>query len=196
VQQYTNTVDDNRTGLDAQIDMREEVMAENNGPQTTAQWFEKGRQYFHQPDGVKAVEAMQRVIDMDPAYRHPDGDNPYFYLGKIHEVEGHLDQAIMCYTRALAVNPVDEESLIGRGSCYTVVKRHQEAIADFRRLLEFPAKVRRVPQEHLLYVIAENYRQLEDWGQAFHWATQAANVAPHNQRHQDLLKRLKAKMAP
>ena len=169
-------------------------MAEEKGPQTIAEWFEKGRQYFHRPDGVKAVEAMQRVIDSDPAYCHPDGDNPHFYLGKIHEVEGRLDQAIACYTRALAVNPVDEESLIGRGSCYTVGGRHQEAIADFSRVLGFPAKVRRVPREHLLYAIAENYRQLEDWQQALHWATQAVAAAPHNHRHQELLQRLQAKL--
>jgi len=52
---------------------------------TAGEWFEEGRQCFHQPDGEGAVNALEHVIDMDPAYRHPDGDNPYFYLGKINE---------------------------------------------------------------------------------------------------------------
>ena len=120
-------------------------MADKKTPRTTAEWFERGRACFHKPDGVGAVKAMERVIEMDPAYRHPDNDNPYFYLGKIHEMEDRLDEAISYYTRSLAVTPQDEESLIGRGSCYTVIKQHEKAIADFTQVLQFPERHRRVP---------------------------------------------------
>ena len=89
---------------------------------TLTEWFEYGRQAFLKPDGVEAVRAMEHVIDRHPAYRHPDGDNPYFYLGKINEVEGREDAAIGHYTRALAVDAQDEESRIGRASCYTVTR--------------------------------------------------------------------------
>ena len=163
-------------------------MTENKILQTAAEWFEQGRACFHKPDGVGAIKALECVIDIDPAYRHPDGDNPYFYLGKIHEMEDGLDEAIRHYTRALAINPVDEESLIGRGSCYTATRQHQQAIDDFTRVLQFPDRERRVPRKQLLYGIAENYRQMEDWEQALDWGQQALDADPGNERHQQLLK--------
>ena len=168
-------------------------MSKKKTPRTAAEWFEHGRNCFHKPDGMAAIKALERVIDLDPAYCHSDGDNPYFYLGKIQEVEGRLDSAIINYSRALAINPVDEESLIGRGSCYTVTKQHEQAIEDFTKLLQFPDKKRRVPRKHLLYAIGENYRQLEDWGKAIYWARQAHAADPGNERHQQLLKELTEK---
>jgi tetratricopeptide (TPR) repeat protein len=160
-------------------------------PTTIAEHFEEGRRCFHKPDGIAAVAAFNRVIEEDPAYRHPDGDTPYFYLGKIQEVEGDMEAAIVAYSRALAIVPKDEESLIGRASCYSVIGRHDLAIADFSKVLDFPDRQRRVPRKHLLYVISENYRLAEDWGNALHWAKLAVDADPGNHRHQELLKRIR-----
>jgi tetratricopeptide (TPR) repeat protein len=171
-------------------------MAQEKTSRTIAEWFEEGRRCFSKPDGVAAIKALERVIDRDPAYCHPDGDNPYFYLGKIHEVEGRLEEAIVNYSRALAVNPHDEESLIGRGSCHTATKKHTDAIEDFSKVLQFPDQKRRVPKKHLFYVIAENYRQLEDWGMALFWGQKALHADPGNQRHQELFKEIQAKLNP
>ena len=163
-------------------------------PQTAAEWFEQGRKCFHRPDGVSAVRAMEHVVELDPAYRHPDGDNPHFYLGKIHEMENRIETAIMHYCRALAVDPNDEESLIGRGSCYTVNRQHHLAISDFLKLLNVPDRLRKVPRKHLLYAIAENYRQLEDWKKASDWGKQALDADPANERHQQLVKEVNARL--
>jgi tetratricopeptide (TPR) repeat protein len=169
-------------------------MSEAKSPVTIQDWFEEGVRCFHAPDGVAAVQALEKVIDWDPGYRHPDGDNAYFYLGKINEVEGNLKQAVILYSRALAVDANDEESLIGRGSCYTVLKRHTEAIADFGRVLAFPKHYRRTARKKLYYAIAENYRQMRDWGQAIHWGKLAVDADPGNYRHQELLKEAEAKV--
>lgn len=169
-------------------------MSEAETPVTIQEWFEEGVRCFHKPDGVAAVEAFEKVVDWDPGYRHPDGDNPYFYLGKINEVEGNLERAVILYSRALAVDAKDEESLIGRGSCYTVLKRHLDAIADFSRVLDFPKHYRRVARKNLFYAIAENYRQMGDWGQAIHWGKLALDADPGNYRHQELLKEAMAKV--
>jgi tetratricopeptide (TPR) repeat protein len=163
-------------------------MAGDKKPRTVAEWFEDGRRCFRRTDGMGAVKALERVVDEDPGYRHPDGDNPYFYLGKINEVESSLDTAILHYTRALAVNSGDEESLIGRGSCYTVLGHHERAIADFTRVLRFPDSERRAPRSHLLYGIAENYRQMKAWEQALDWGRQALDADPDNDRHQQLVR--------
>ncbi len=169
-------------------------MPTNKSPRTIAEWFEKGRECFRKPDGVGAVKALTHVIELNPGYCHPDGDNPYFYLGKIHEVEGRIEDAISHYSRAISVNERDEESLIGRGSCYTVIKKHLDAIADFTKVLHFPDSHRRVPKQYLLYAIAENYRQMEDWANALFWGKQALQEDPDNYRHQQLVDEIRQKM--
>jgi len=171
-------------------------MSEKQSLQTAAEWFERGRKCFHMPDGVGAVRALEMVIELDPAYRHSDGDNPHFYLGKIHEMENRIDTAIIHYCRALAVDPNDEESLIGRGSCYTVTRQHHLAISDFVKLLKVPDRMRKVPRKNLLYAIAENYRQLEDWEKAAHWGKQALDADPGNDRHQQLVDEVSARLDP
>ncbi len=70
---------------------------------------------------------------------------------------------------ALAVDPLDEDSLAGRGTCYTVTRQHEPAIHDFERLLRFPKTVRRLPNKHLYFMLAENCRRLERWIDAFFW---------------------------
>lgn len=157
-------------------------------PQSAAEWFEQGRKCFQNADGLGAVAAMERVTELDSVYRHPDGDTPYFYLGKINEIENRLDMAIFHYTRALAINGLDEESLIGRGSCYTVTRQHQQAITDFTRVLKFPDANRRSPLKHLQHALAENYRQLKDWHNALYWGKQALAADPDNDRNQKLVK--------
>ena len=162
--------------------------SQTEAPQNVSEWFEKGRDCFRKSDGMGTVSAMERVTELDAVYCHPDGDTPYFYMGKIHEVEGNIGDAIFCYTRALAINQADEESLIGRGSCYTVKGEHSQAIADFMKVLTFPDEHRRAPVMHLYSAIAENYRQLKDWFQAHDWGQKALLEDPTNTRHQDLVK--------
>jgi tetratricopeptide (TPR) repeat protein len=169
-------------------------MVEHQAPATIEDWFEEGVRCFKKPDGVGAVRAFRRVIALDPGYRHTDGDNAYFYMGKIHEVEGDLDLAVGMYTRALALDAWDEESLIGRGSCLTVQKAHDRAIADFRKALSIPDAHRRAPVQHLLYAVAENYRQKEDFASALMWGQRALDKDPGNFRHQELVKAMQAKL--
>lgn len=165
-------------------------MTDEKAPLSAAEWFEQGRACFHNADGLGTVAAMERVTALDSVYRHTDGDTPYFYLGKIHEIENRMDMAIFHYTRALAINGLDEESLIGRGSCYTVTKQHEQAISDFTRVLNFPEANRRSPLKHLQYALAENYRQLKDWHNALYWGEQALAADPDNDRHQKLVQQV------
>ncbi len=153
-------------------------------PRTLDEWFEYGRRCFHASDGVQAIAALTKVARLNPGYRHPDGDNAYFYLGKIHEVENRLPVAIIFYSRALAVDPKDEESLIGRGACYSISRQHASAIHDFENLLRFPANYRKTPKKRLYWAIAENYRLLGDWGQVIFWGQLALDADPGERQQQ------------
>ncbi len=161
---------------------------------SAADLFNEGLKYFNKPDGIAAVRAFEAVVKIDPVYRHVDGDNPYFYLGKISEIEGRIDNAIGLYSSALALDQYDEESLIGRGSCYTVKKNHEGAVADFKKVLDIPAETRNAPLQHVLYAIAENYRQQKDFSKALHWGEEAVSQDPDNSRHQELVADVKKQM--
>lgn len=160
------------------------LSGEPNEP-TIAEWFQRGVDAFKKPDGVAAVEAFRKVVSLDPSYRHSDGDNAYFYLGKIHEVEGNLEDAIIMYTRALSLDCSDEESLIGRGSCYTVLNQPENAISDFKKVLSLGAN-RRAPMDQIYYAIGENYRKQGKWPQAWKWGKMAQSQNPHS----ELIKKL------
>jgi len=161
---------------------------------SAADWFNEGLKSFNKPDGIAAVRAFEAVVKIDPAYRHEDGDNPYFYLGKISEIEGRIDDAISFYSSALTLDLYDEESLIGRGSCYTVKRNHEGALADFKKVLDIPSENRNAPLQHVMYAIAENYRQQNDFPNALHWGEKALSKDPNNNRHQELVDEVKKQM--
>ena len=169
-------------------------MDKNRTPLSAADWFNEGLRCFNKPDGVAAVRAFEEVVRINPAYLHGDGDNPYFYLGKISEIEGRIDDAIVLYSRALTLNPQDEESLIGRGSCYTVNKNHAAAVADFKKVLDLPSAGRNAPLHHVQYAIAENYRQQKDFPNALHWGEKALWEDSENVLHQQLVADVKKQM--
>jgi tetratricopeptide (TPR) repeat protein len=164
-------------------------------PRTLAEWFEHGRRCFYAPDGTGAIQAMLKVTRNNPGYRHTDGDNPYYYLGKIHEVEGRLQHAIVFYSRALAVDPLDEDSLIGLGTCHTVTGQHGAAIHDFEYLLRFPKGRRKIPQKHLFFMLSENYRRDDNWVQAIFWGQLAEDADPGNESQRELYESLLAAVA-
>lgn len=169
-------------------------MDKDRTPLSATDWFDEGLRCFNKPDGIGAVRAFEAVIKINPAYRHKDGDNPYFYLGKISEIEGRMDDAIRLFSSALTLDPYDEESLIGRGSCYTVKKNHDVAVADFKKVLDIPPEIRNAPLRHVLYAIAENFRQQKDFPNALHWGEKALSEDPDNSRHQELVADVKKQM--
>jgi tetratricopeptide (TPR) repeat protein len=169
-------------------------MDKDSAPLSATDWFNEGLRCFNKPDGVGAVRAFEAVVKINPAYRHGDGDNPYFYLGKIAEIEGRIDDAIMLFSRALTLNSYDEESLIGRGSCYTVKKNHDVAVADFKKVLDILPESRNAPLKDVMYAIAENYRQQKDFLNALHWGKKALLEDPDNYRHRELVADVKKQM--
>ena len=69
----------------------------------------------------------------------------------------------------------------------------QQLIEDFEKVLRLPDTKRRVPKKDLMYGIAENYRQMKDWGMAVHWGKLALEADPKNERHRQLFKEVSAK---
>jgi len=53
----------------------------------------------------------------------------------------------------------------------------------FEKVLDIPPKIRNAPLKHVLYAIAENYRQKMDYPNALHWGEKALLEDPGNYRH-------------
>jgi len=55
-------------------------------------------------------------------------------------------------------------------------------------------EVRNAPLKHVLYAIAENYRQQKDFPNALYWGEKALAEDPDNYRHQELVAEVKKQM--
>ncbi len=143
-----------------------------------SEWLAEGIRCFHLPDGVKAVEALNKSIQLNPEHRGSSGDTAYFYLGKIYEVEGRLEGAVELYSKALALWSEDEESLIGRGSCFYARGDYDRAIADFEKVLAIPHNRRNVSPPDLYYGLALSWSQKRAYGKAAEFAKRAIDESP------------------
>ena len=76
----------------------------------------------------------------------------------------------------------------------TVKKNHEGAVADFKKVLDIPPESRNAPLQHVLYAIAENYRQQMDFPNALYWGEKALSEDPDNDRHQELVAEVKKQM--
>lgn len=143
-----------------------------------SEWLAEGIRCFHLPDGIKAVAALRKSIEMVPEHREANGDTAYFYLGKIYEVEGRLESAIELYSKALTLWPEDEESLIGRGSCFYARGHFDNALADFEKVLAFPPDGRNVNPADLYYGLGLCHFQKKEYQKALEYAKRALESSP------------------
>jgi hypothetical protein len=60
--------------------------------------------------------------------------------------------------------------------------------------LDIPPEGRNAPLQHVLYAIAENYRQQKDFPNALHWGEKALSEDPDNDRHRELVAEVKKQM--
>jgi tetratricopeptide (TPR) repeat protein len=64
-------------------------------------------------------------------------------------------------------------------------------VADFKKVLDIQPENRNAPLQHLLYAIAENYRQQQDFPNALSWGEKALSEDPANDRCQQLIAEVK-----
>lgn len=80
---------------------------------------------------------FQNIIKRDPKYKSADGDNPYFYLGRIHDSNlKDMDTAIKCYNKSLKLFPKDTFTIERRGFCRLKKNKYDLAIKDLMKAKE------------------------------------------------------------
>jgi len=79
----------------------------------------------------KAAESFKKSIDVDSEYA-----NPYFSLGKIYSQSDNLDGAIICWEKAVEIQPNFEQALFYLGEAYLAKGEKEKALKNFLYIKE------------------------------------------------------------
>ena len=96
--------------------------------------FNSGVDLYHQRDYAKAIQAYQKVIEIDPGYAEA-----YNNLGIIYQEAGDFDRALSAYQKAIEINPKYEKALNNLGILLYLKGRYEESIRAFQKALTLNA---------------------------------------------------------
>jgi type IV pilus biogenesis/stability protein PilW len=97
-------------------------------------YFNSGVDLYHQRDYAKAIQAYQKVIEIDPGYAEA-----YNNLGIIYQEAGDFDRALSAYQKAIEINPKYEKALNNLGVLLYLKGRYEESIRAFQKALTLNA---------------------------------------------------------
>jgi Tfp pilus assembly protein PilF len=149
--------------------------------------FNSGVAFYKQKEFSKAIQAYQKVIELDPtyveaynnlgiiyqatgdaksalgAYQKATGINPRYEkghnnLGLLFLLEGRYEEALEVFQKALAINPNHIESHINLGILFKQKGQWENAIESYQKALAIDGHHR---ETH--YNMALLYEQLENW---------------------------------
>jgi type IV pilus biogenesis/stability protein PilW len=96
--------------------------------------FNSGVDLYDQGDYSKALQAYQKVIELDPEYAEA-----YNNLGIIYQEIGDFDRALSAYQNAIGINPKYEKALNNLGVLLYLEGRYEESIQAFQQALAINA---------------------------------------------------------
>jgi len=96
--------------------------------------FNSGVDLYHQRDYAKAIQAYQKVIEIDPGYAEA-----YNNLGIIYQEAGDFDRALSTYQKAVEINPRYEKALNNLGVLLYLKGRYEESVRAFQKALTLNA---------------------------------------------------------
>ncbi len=93
-------------------------------------YFNKGVSLYNQGEIAKAIQAYQKVIEMDPAYVEA-----YNNLGIIYQELGDLESALKTYQKVIEINPKYEKGFNNIGILFYLREEHEKAEEAFKKAL-------------------------------------------------------------
>lgn len=94
-------------------------------------YFNSGVDLYRQREIPKAIQAYQKVIELDPMYAEA-----YNNLGIIYQDIGDFDKAIEAYQKAIEVNPQYMKAYNNLGILLFLNNRYEESTQAFQKALE------------------------------------------------------------
>jgi len=90
--------------------------------------FNSGVAFYNQKEFSKAIQAYQKVIELDPTYVEA-----YNNLGIIYQTTGDAKSALGAYQKATEINPRYEKGYNNLGLLYLLEGRYEEALVVFQK---------------------------------------------------------------
>jgi len=103
----------------------------NELEQNLLTYFNMGVNLYRQREISKAIQAYQRVIELEPTYFEA-----YNNMGIIYQDIGDFDKAIEAYHKAIEVNPKYEKAYNNLGILLFLTNRNEESLKAFQKALE------------------------------------------------------------
>jgi tetratricopeptide (TPR) repeat protein len=97
--------------------------------------FNAGVTFYNQREFSKAIQAYQKVIELDPVYVEA-----YNNLGIIYQMTGDVDRAFGAYQKATEINPRYEKGYNNLGILLLLKDRDEEALEAFQKALAINPK--------------------------------------------------------
>jgi len=92
--------------------------------------FNSGVHFYNQRELSKAIQAYQKVIELDPTYVEA-----YNNLGIIYQMVGDMDRAFGAYQKSTEINPRYEKGYNNLGILLFLKGRYEEAVEVFQKAL-------------------------------------------------------------
>jgi Tfp pilus assembly protein PilF len=92
--------------------------------------FNLGVLFCNQREFSKAIQAYQKVIELDPTYVEA-----YNNLGIIYQMIGDIDRAFEAYQKSIEINPRYEKGHNNLGILLLLKGRYEEALGSFQKAL-------------------------------------------------------------
>ena len=93
-------------------------------------YFNSGVSFYNQREFSKAIQAYQKVIELDPTYVEA-----YNNLGIIYQAMGEVDRAFVAYQKSTEINPRYEKGYNNLGILLLLKDRYEEALEAFQKAL-------------------------------------------------------------
>ena len=93
-------------------------------------YFNSGVTFYNQKEYSKAIQAYQKVIELDPTYVEA-----YNNLGIIYQMMGDVERAFGTYQKATEINPRYEKGYNNLGILLLLKGRYEEALEAFQKAL-------------------------------------------------------------
>jgi Tfp pilus assembly protein PilF len=92
--------------------------------------FNLGVTFYNQKEFSKAIQAYQKVIELDPAYVEA-----YNNLGIIYQMSGEMERAFELYQKSIEINPRYQKGYNNLGILLFLKGRYEEAQEAFQKAL-------------------------------------------------------------
>jgi tetratricopeptide (TPR) repeat protein len=139
--------------------------------------FNSGVTFYNQKNFSKAIQAYQKVIELDPTYVEA-----YNNLGIIYQMIGDVDRASAAYQKSTEINPKYEKGYNNLGILLLLRGRYEEASEAFQKALAINANN---IESHIYLGIL--FKKKGQWQEAIESYQRALAVDPlHGETHYNI----------